>query len=148
MSHGCILKRSWRWWTHWRGKRSTFPVMNELNLTSFFQLSFNLVTWVVIRPAFDFLIQHFEKVLLTRRNVAKRARNNWIKTLLDGMHFNYASTYCSIGPFFFRIGIITSLLFGSGELLSDNCKSSSIFSFSLCCESFSIALGGEKVCGK
>lgn len=45
---------------------------------------------------------------------------------------------CKIGPFFFRMGIITSLLFGSGELPSESCcKSSSIFSFSFWCCSFS-----------
>lgn len=50
-------------------------------------------------------------------------------------YFKNGSIYwlCKSGPFFFRIGIMTSLLFGSGELRSDNCNSSSIFSFSFCC---------------
>lgn len=49
---------------------------------------------------------------------------------------------CKIGPFFFRIGIMTSLLFGSGELPPDKWSSSLIFSFSFCCCSSADATKG------
>lgn len=92
-----------------------------------------LASRVVVASLLDLLIQHFEKVLLTGGDVPASGRQGEGRNEMKADNRGRTNTYwlCKIGPFFFRIGIITSLLFGSGELPSDNCcSSSSIFSFS------------------
>lgn len=180
MSNWSVLKWSTRRRADWCWKRCTLPMLHEIAETSFFNCNFRFTVRIVVGTLFNFLVEHFKKVLLTcweSGGEEKRGKfiytifldqvqgafntlwwwkfivrslfelllkkiyveqfqpaahnNNAMENFLDEkIHFTY--WLCKIGPFFlFRIGMMTSLLFGSGELLSDFCDSSSIFSFSV-----------------
>lgn len=71
LTHWRILERSTGGRTR-RRQTGVLPMLYQRNQARFFQRQLCLTTGIVIRSLIDLLVEHFEKVLLTRRNVSAR----------------------------------------------------------------------------